>query len=267
MNRYPGYYALLQFSPIPERLEFLNFGVLLIVPELNYFGVRVAQTHGRIDRFFDRNSKLYLQDLKSGIGDRLRFEYEKTRSIKSIEEYAKRRANDIRVSEILSIAVSEPQKDLENLFLDLVGEDKMRHREPRMARKLRDAFSRENIFGLVDENPPPVEIPEAGIQINAPFGYQNGAYNLIDGVRLGESANDAMKETGRKALEGGLLWKHFANENIKKRLIVVADFKNHSNEFYHAVGDMLSDNHVKLYRLDNIRPLIEDITHNASAHA
>ena len=49
-----GLYALIQFSPIPELMEFLNVGVALFVPEQRYVGVRLADNFRRVERLFGK---------------------------------------------------------------------------------------------------------------------------------------------------------------------------------------------------------------------
>jgi hypothetical protein len=67
-------------------------------------------------------------------------------------------------------------------------------------------------------------------------------------------------------MEGGLVWKHFQDMDVQKRLVVVGDFSNQSNEFYHAVSEQMEGAHVKLHRLDDLRPLLNDIKQNAALH-
>lgn len=264
--RYPGYYALLQYSPVPERQEFLNFGVLLAVPELDFFDFRISKGSSRMERLFENVPKGQFEAEKFGFGNRIRIEYIRNRSPKALNELSRKLANDFRLSEVLPIAVEEPQKQLNDLFSDLVGHEMPIQREKRISVKLKDAFVKRRIVQYLDSSPPPVKLPEAGVQISAPFGYQNGAYNLIDSVRISGNASEDMKETGRRAIEGGLLWKHFESSSSKKRLVVVGDFSKHPDKFYHAVGELLEENHVRLYRLDNLDPLIEDIQHNGMLH-
>lgn len=267
MQRMQGSYALVQFSPVPERMEFLNVGVVLAVPEAEFIGVRFAESHGRIDRFFKHPQSSFLQHAKEGLARRLSFEFARNHEIEALESFAAKRANELRVSAFLPIAVAEPQIVLDRLFHELVGEDKVYNRRPRMARVLKEAFVKASVFGLVEEKPEPVELPELGISIKAPFGYQNGAYNLIDGMQFGVDPGEALEKAGKRALEGALLWKQSKIDGPLKRLVVVGDFSDKPDSFYEAVGEQLEKSHVRLYRLDNIGPLVEDITQNASLHS
>ena len=266
MRRMQGSYALIQFSPVPERMEFLNIGVLLIVPEMQFVSVRFAKAHPRIDRYFMHPQPAYLDGLKASLAARVRSDFSRSVSIEALQHFADRRANEIQFSPFMPVAVIEPEATLNQLFEDLVGEKEVVHRRPRMARRLKDAFVKAKIYGFLDERPEPVQIPEAGISVKAPFGYQNGAYNLIDGLQFGSDRNEAMKEAGKRALEGELLWKHSNQTGEQKRLVVVADFGELPDRFYDAVGEQLEESHVRLYRWDEMGPLLEDIEQNARLH-
>jgi hypothetical protein len=98
-----------------------------------------------------------------------------------------------------------------------------------------------------------------------PYGYQNGCYNLIDGMRLPAQTMDGLKEAGKRAMEGSMIWKHFA-DGPRKKLVVVGDFSQQSNGFYHAVQEQFDQANVGLYRLDNMGPLYEDIQLQATVH-
>lgn len=267
MQRMQGSYALIQFSPVPERMEFLNVGVVLAVPEAEFIGVRFAESHGRIDRFFKHPQSAFLQNAKEGLARRLAFEFAKSYDVEALELFAANRANELRVSPFLPVAAVDPQAVLNRLFNELVGEDKVQSRRPRMARVLKEAFVKASVFGFVEEKPAPVELPELGISIKAPFGYQNGAYNLIDGMQFSPDPGEALEKAGKRALEGALLWKQSNIAGPQKRLVVVGDFSDKSEAFYEAVGEQLEKSHVRLYRLDNIAPLVEDISQNASLHS
>lgn len=267
MQRMQGSYALIQFSPVPERMEFLNIGVALAIPEIQFLRVRFASSHGRIDRYFRSSNPSFLEQAKEGLARRLQREFESGFQVAALEAFASKRANELRMAPFRPVAVDEPEALLERLFVELVGEDQVRRQKPRMARVLKEAFVKASVYGLVEERPEPVELPELGVSIKAPFGYQNGAYNLIDGIQFGEDPSDALEKAGKMALEGAQLWKQSNAEGAPKRLVIVADFKNRPGAFYEVVGEQLDRSHVRLYRLDNLDPLVDDISNNASLHS
>lgn len=263
-ERHHGRYALVQFSPVPERLEFLNIGLVLIVPALEFVGIRFARGQARLERAFGRQSKSYLDAIKASFENRLRGELAKSPDGGSFDEFARRRANDVRISRFLPVMVSEGQSDFAQLFDELVGEDERPVREPRIRRRLREAFSANRVEQFL-ERPEEIDLPEYGMKVNVPYGYQNGCYNLIDGMRLSASVSEGLREAGKRSLEGGLIWKHFEG-GACKRLVVVGDFAQQSNAFYHAVKEQFNESNVRLHRLDDMRPLLKDILENAEEH-
>jgi hypothetical protein len=108
-------------------------------------------------------------------------------------------------------------------------------------------------------------LPEYDLSLQVPFGYQNGCYNLIDGMRLPSQTAEGLKEAGKRAIEGSLIWKHFEN-GPRKKLVVVGDFSQQSDGFYNAVKDQFAQAHVGLYRLDDMKPLYDDIQLQARLH-
>jgi len=267
MGRKAGKYALVQFCPVPERMEFLNIGIVLIVPELQYVGVKLSQSNARIDRVFGKQSRAYLDNLKESFEFRLRHEFSGRFDDEQISVFSRKRANDIRISPLQSIMVDEPIAELDALFLELVGREVAVPREPRIRRKLKEAFASHRVEHYL-EKPEEIALPEYGLKINAPFAYQNGCYNLIDGMRISENVADGLREVGKKAVEGNLLWKHFEGNGVNcRRLIVVGDFSQQSSAFYRAVDEQFHDANMRLYRLDDLRPLLNDIEANAALHS
>jgi Protein of unknown function (DUF3037) len=267
MERKSGKYALIQFCPVPERMEFLNIGVLLVVPEIKYVGIKIIASNARIDRIFGIQPNFYIDAVKKSFEYRLRSEFSNSFDQEEMELFSKKRANDIRLSPIMPIIVDDCEAVLSKLFLELVGRDENVPRQPRIQRQLKDAFAKFGVEHYLDR-PSEIELPEYGLKIKAPYGYQNGCYNLVDGMRLPDNISDGLGAVGKKAMQGNLLWKHFSGQGENcKRLNIVGDFAKQSNEFYHAVEDQMKDANVKLYRLDNLRPLLSDIELNASLHS
>lgn len=264
MSAQQGLYALIQFSPIPERMEFLNVGAILLVPEQGYVGVRLAENFRRVEKLFGKQSKSYIENLKHSFKQRIEREFAKEFDRSKFEYFINSRANDIRLSKAQPILVHDPKKDLDELFEELVGDDASSIRLPKIATQFREKLERAGVTPFV-EHPEPVELPE-GVVINAQYAYQNGSYNLIDPVRLSGDSNTALKEASKRAIEGHWLRRYSVSKGDPKRLIVVGEFSPDKNDFFRAVDEMMVSHGVKLYRLDNIGPLVEDIKSNAKLH-
>ena len=265
MERHQGKYALIQFCPVPERQEYLNIGLVLIVPEISFFAVRLSRGQARVDRVFGRQPKSYLEAIKESFEYRIRSELVRAPDGGSLLEFAQKRANDIRLSSLQPVAIQQPEADFERMFAELVGDEERVAKEPRIRRKLREAFVANKVEQFLDR-PEDIELPEYGMTVNVPYGYQNGFYNLIDGMKLPAGMADGLREAGKREMEGGLIWNHFKNAPVKKRLIVVGDFSQQSDGFYNAVSERFGDSKIKLYRLDDMRPLFRDIIENAHEH-
>lgn len=265
MEQRQGKYALIQFCPIPERQEYINVGIAVVVADMGFIGIRFARGSRRIERLFGKQSRAYLDAIKASFESRLFVELSKAPDGSSMAEFSKKRANDLRVSQLQPVLVSNPEELLDQLFSELVGEEEAPMREPRMRRRLREAFVENKVEQFLD-GPANVDLPEFGLSVSVPYGYQNGCYNLVDAMRLPPAPSEALREAGKRSMEGGLIWKHFERSDHCKRLVVVGDFKAQSNEFYNAVRNQFVEHNVKLYRFDDLNPLFRDIVENADLH-
>lgn len=265
MERQQGKYALIQFCPVPERQEYINVGVLLLVPGESFAGIKLARGQHRVARLFGKQPKAYFDAIKESFESRLNLEMANSPDGSGLAEFARKRANDLRLSQLLPVAVEEPKTALDRLFVELVGEDERPPREPLVRKKLRDAFVKNRVEQFLD-GPSEIKLPEYGLSVYVPYGYQNGCYNLVDAMRVPSASHEALREAGKRAFEGGLIWKHFEQSSNCKRLVVVGDFPERSNGFYNAVREQFNEAKVGLYRFDDLNPLFRDIKVNADLH-
>jgi Protein of unknown function (DUF3037) len=265
MSKAQGLYALIQFSAAPERFEFINIGVLLIDAERRFFGARFAQNSRRLDRAFGPQSKPYLDAIKVGINNRLKAEIGADWNIGRLQSFARSRANGIRISKLLPIAVEDdPEAILMELFHSLVGDEEIVHRLPKVTAELRKKFERAGVDKLV-EKPRPIDLPQ-GITIEAPYAYQNGSYNLIEPVRLRGPATDALAQASKRAVQGKWLHDYSAQSGRPARLVVVGEVAGQDPSFVHALKEMMVDHSVRFYDMKNIDPLVQDIKLHRFAH-
>lgn len=264
-----GLYALLQFSPRPERFEFVNVGVVLWIPAREFLEFKFSSGYKRVERLFGRDlehSGDYFEILKRAFESRLVLEL-KNKSPDRINEFSRTRANCFRMSQLQPIKLSEnPGIDLRRLFNDLVGEEKpAKPRGPKARTKLKEKLEAASVTNLLEHNPRAVELPQ-GVKIEAQYGYQNGAYNLIEAVKLSMDPDNILREASKRAIEGQWLALHGRHLNDPKRLVVVGDFTNIDAVLYDAIDKMMLDHQAKLYRMDFLEPLVEDIKKNAARH-
>ncbi|OEJ64558.1 DUF3037 domain-containing protein [Magnetovibrio blakemorei] len=266
MKKVQAYYSILQFCPEPARLEYVNVGIFLFCQDKQYVGVKFSETPRRVEKLYGPQNHAFFNTLKDAFSERVRVEFSQFQERSLIERFASMRANQLRMSKLLPMSVLDPDKDLSELFYELVGVEKPNSRRSSVRSKLKNIFKDAGVLDFLDE-PEPVSLPEFGIDVSVPFGYQNGSYNLIDPVRLDHDAPaDALKEAGKRAIEGKWLEAHFSNEQAKKRLVVVGDFDKQPDNFYRAVLDLMSEHKVSLHRLDALDSLLTDIKQHMPHH-
>ena len=90
-----------------------------------------------------------------------------------------------------------------------------------------------------------------------PRGGQNGVFSLIDPVRLGGDPKDALARASQRAIEGQWLRDYSSRRGARKELIVVGDFAQQSLNFVQAVNEMMSEHHVRLFKIDAIDALVD----------
>lgn len=271
MSQYSAYYSILQYCPHPERFEAINVGVVLRSQDSGQeISVRVVRSGKRVEQVFGNiveNSFLFALN---SFCNRVRDELSKPAFKNSFSEFANKRANQFRVTPLKPVYVSDLEAEADLLFDKLVGEPVKHQRRPAAKSKLKKIFDSKGVLPLLDQKPEIVVLPEYDLKIKAAFGYQNGSYNLIDAVNMTDrDSAKVLKEAGERALEGSLLFKHFAhlpNDREKKKLIVVADFGSHPFKLFQDVRDILKNDGTKLYRMDEIDGLIDNISANKHVH-
>lgn len=261
-----GSYAVLQFSPLPERLEFVNIGVVLLVPSTRYMAVKFSESAKRVEKLFGRLDDGYFHLVKTAFAHRIEMEVKTDWSLERLERFGRSRANEMRLSKLLPIAVTEqPEAILNKLFSELVGGSPKVKKQPKIRTELRRKFELAGVEKLL-ARPKPVKL-RAGVIIEAPYAYQNGTYNLIDPMRMGTGADHALREAGKRAIEGRWLYDSTRGTDTPKRLVVVGDFQQQDESLFPAIESVMSEHQVKLYSFDELDPLLEEIRKSSILHS
>ncbi len=96
--------------------------------------------------------------------------------------------------------------------------------------------------------------------VEIPFGFQNGRFNLINPVRF-EATNpqQGIITACKYAVEGLSLYENPDPELGKMQLVVVGKFRPNDHDSPTRVKRVFQDYGVKLYRTSEIPQLIEEI--------
>jgi Protein of unknown function (DUF3037) len=266
MALYKGYYSLIQFCPDPSRLEAANVGVLLFCPELRFVRARLSHDNRRIDKFFGHQDWDLVKAQKQAVVERLMADAAHFRTLEDLQDYASRRANEIQLSPARPLKVQHAEKALEDLFQRLVGEHEHRDRGHRATTLFREAVTKAGLEPMLKKDVT-VTVPTIGRQMTAPYGYQNGRFNLIEPERFDASDSDGVFNRAYPwAVKGQLLFESPHPEFGPLQLAVVGQFGDESQAEAESVRTIFGKHSVKLYTFDDLPALFDDVRKSASGH-
>ncbi len=251
-------YSIIQFSPYPERSEYINVGVMVFSRSGDVFAYRLIDDFGRVKRFFGDINQAFLSLALHDFSQRLSYELKRGRFIDaSLESFNAKRADMFKVTPAYAVAGFSPEAAVEKLFGDLVIMSPQAKRVERVNTLLTNAFSHAGVLPLLEKRPEPVHIAQYGVSIQADYGYQNGVYNLIDAARF-DNPQRGLAEAGKRILEGRAL-----SETSGQRLIVVGEFGDQPVSFVENLRKDFLRAKAKLFRLEEIDQLAEEIRQSA----
>lgn len=260
MSETTGYYSIVQYCPDPMRKEVANVGVVLLCPEKDFLAVRMAKDAHRIREVFpnlNADPKRLATDLQF-TESRLNVDRDHFKTVDSLRKFAETRAGAVRLTPPLPVRVAEPVAELNRLFERVVGD---RDRQPRhiIRRALAQTFADHKLMDRVRENVK-VTLPVFQRTLNAPFGYLNGRFNLIQTTQFaGHKTSGILSRAGQCALEGELLYGAKHPKLGELQLLVVAQFGTNQQDVADAVQTIFKKKHTRLFRLEEAAELVDEI--------
>lgn len=246
-------------------MEFINIGLLLVVRDLGYSRISFVEDPHRVEKLFGAMRKEYFEYIKDATAIRINDIIRNFEFLDKFQEFSDRRANEIRLTNLLEVRVEgNPDIEFSRLFERLVESHGARRSINRARTRLKKTFHDYRVSHLL-ERPKGIELREFDVKVSVPFAYKNGYYNLIDSIRLSENHSESLREAGKKAIEGSLIWRS-SSLFSQAKLVIVADFSEQSNGFYHALAQHFEESNVKLYRYDEIGMLVDDIKRHGGSH-
>jgi hypothetical protein len=160
--------------------------------------------------------------------------------------------------------VTDLEDDLNQLHNRLVGTypPERKHRiDVDLKKRLFEAGVAELVKKSVN-----VRVPALKRSIRVPYAYQNGRFNLISPVQFDDTETISTK-IGKSAIEGQLLFKNPDPVFGDMCLVVVASFEEKIEESTREfVEQTLIAHSVKVYSIEDLCPLMDDIRSSAAAH-
>jgi hypothetical protein len=261
MNPTKGYYCLIQYCPDLGRLEAANVGVLLFCPEHRFIKALTSRNNRRIIRFFGSEGHDWARigAFKRGLEDRIAIEGKDFQTLEHLERFIAQRANLFQITPPRPMKIIDPEEDLQELFHDFIGEG-IPHRSTRTLRKYVD--EKLTTAGLESKRRRDIQVnvPVLEKQVEIPFGFQNGRFNLINPVRFEATNPEQVVTTACKyAVEGRSLFEHPDPQLGLLQLVVVGKFRPRDLESPARVKRVFEDFSVKLFRTSDLPQLLDEI--------
>lgn len=255
MSNKQGYYSIIQFSDFPERLEFINIGVVVFSNSKPRVSYRFVDSPRKVNKAFNLKLGAHFDYLKKSVESRLINDFSNRWHEEELNKFISLRSGKVRMSPLKSILLEEVSNTTKELFDLLVGEDKPKVRKQRPKTKLKLALKEENVESLLDSKPTPYRL-HSGLTIKPDYAYQNGKHNMIKAVSLGGDTDEALERVAGLAWEGKWL---FEETNNSKLLNVVGDISGQKKVFVDAIRKQMHENRVPFFSFDDVPVLANNI--------
>jgi hypothetical protein len=191
--------------------------------------------------------------------DRLAVEGPNIQTIEQLGIFIAERANLLQITPLRPMKIFDPEKDLEELYKELIGKSLHRASNRSLRRDLSEKLSSAGLKKKIRENIK-VAVPVMQKEVEIPFGFQNGRFNLISPVRF-EAANpeQSFNTACKYAVEGRSLYENPDPKLGPLQLVVVGKFRPRDQESLAGVKRVFQDHRVKLFRTSEVSQLIEEI--------
>ncbi|WP_422370698.1 DUF3037 domain-containing protein [Hoeflea sp.] len=248
-------YSIVQFSPFPNRFEYVNVGVIVFDSVHERVAVKNSHDFSRVRRFFGDVNTVFLKNALHDFSERVNFHFLRSNVLSQakVEEFNSKRADLFRLTSLNAVAGSDVELVAAKLFGELVLWEAHPKKIERINTLLTSAFREAGVLSLLDKRPEPIHLDQYGVTLQADYGYQNGVYNLIDAARF-DNPQRGLAEAGKRILEGKAL-----SEMIGKRLIVVGEFGDQPDNFVDNLREDFERVGSKLFRLEEVNELSAEI--------
>lgn len=269
MSATKGYYSVIQYCPDASRMEAANVGVLLLCPDIGFVRARTAAGNDRIRRFFKGQAidLARVNAAKRAIERRVESESARFRTPEDLVRFAVTRGNDIILTAPRPTKVLDPDRDLDQLFDELVGGRARRQASVAEFPELDAVVRSPSLTGrvLFDQA---VSVPVLGRPLRVPYAFRNGVLNLIKPQRFANDDGQATTTAMRLAVEGDLLARYPVGDQ-EHRLVVVSAFEGDGDtaELQRRIHDVLSEFQVRVFHGEHLGAFAEWVEREAHGHS
>jgi Protein of unknown function (DUF3037) len=258
-----GFFSIVQYCPDLDRGESANVGVVLVVPEASFLGVKFSDDNEGPKQRFGKETfdDARLAVAKHALEGRLREEGTSWSSSDELLKFGKKEGNHLLLSTPRVILAVDPKAELDELYQRLVHVD-ARHRRRQAKPDLKVLFE-PKVFGSHLRRDLHVSIPEMGT-LEIPYAYKNGRLNLIRPEGFPVDEKSATTRANDLAVKGHLIYKHPDENGEERKLIVVGGFDPSTPEaLKRRIGYVLREHEARLVREEDIDAFAEEVRREA----
>lgn len=179
-----AWYSVVQYRPRLDRAEGANVGVLLFAPDKGFLDLRMSSSAKNVRKMFGRtavDSARFALATK-GLARRVKDQATGARSSVELRRVLRREANQLQFGRLLETSTKDPRATLDELFAELVADEKERQHRPRGGGKMNKKRNPTAVFqalGQVLLKYPELRVGQA--IVNAlPARYGNDAFYIED---------------------------------------------------------------------------------------
>lgn len=261
VQKYRGYYCLIQYCPDPARLEAVNLGVLLFCPELGFLKCRVTKSTRRVARAFGEKSfdPDTVRFAAQSLADRLQVESGRFKSIDDLRKLIDSRAGQIILSPARTATIESAESYLQSLFLELVGSPaKGGMKTHRLKHLVAETFTAHAVMEKIKTDYKITIKP--GVVREFPYAYRNGVMNCIRPVQfpVGRKTVDWALRCGGESVE-------IEKAGSNSKLVVIGGFGEgaEGKRSHEIATEVLGDFPIRLVGADELDSFADEIANTA----
>ena len=261
MNPVKGHYSIVQYCPDLARRETVNIGVVLLVPDRSFLQTRMIADNERVKHFFGTkgDDAKMLSEFKKSFTARIDAEQGRIGSLESFQKFIDTRGNQIQLTEPAFVKVRECQETIDQLFDQLVGGKAKPHKRESFTKSLQMRFEAGKVADLIETNVP-ISVPILDRETRVPFGFQNGAFHLLQPVTFAPDKEESNFNRALKySMEGKILQEHPDDEYGQLKFNVIGRFASMFDPSIPIVRKVLAESDVRLHLDHDLSGLVDEI--------
>ncbi len=269
MKPYKGYYSIVQYCPDLARQETVNIGVLLMVPDQRFLKARMVRDNERVRHCFGTKGSdaSALSEFKRSFISRVDSESTRIGTTESLQQFIDTRGNNFQLTDPAFVKVRSCTAVLDELFDKLVSGKAKSPRRESFTKTLHNRFESAGIGDRIYTDIP-IDVPILNHETKVPFGFQNGAFHLLQPVQFKPDKEESNFGLACKySTEGKLFQEHNNKGYGPLKFNVIGRFASKKDPSIGIVGKVLAESDVRLHLEHDLSSLVDEIRRTGKVKA